>query len=297
MKYFFLKYFPLSLVLVFSLLLMLSCSDSESPLSSDSNSELSNNGKLIIRMTDAPFPAGMVEAANVTITKIEIRNDSTEQSDGNPFTILTEKDTTLNLLDLTNGVTTQLADLEIDTGSYDLLRLFVSEASVTLSESVNSDQKTFNLKVPSGAQTGIKVFIEPSIEVEGGISTELLLDFDVSKSFVVQGNPNTPAGIKGFIFKPVIRAVNQSSAGRISGIVVRDSAGVALPNAEVWTTRADTTFSTTFTDSTGFYSLIGLPEGSYNLNSTKANFDTTTVTNVNVTAGNQTNVDLTLTKQ
>ena len=43
------------------------------------------------------------------------------------------------------------------------------------------------MKVPSGEQTGIKVFIDPGIHVEGGISAELLLDFDLSKSFVMRG--------------------------------------------------------------------------------------------------------------
>jgi hypothetical protein len=33
----------------------------------------------------------------------------------------------------------------------------------------------------------------------------LVVDFDVSRSFVLQGNPETPAGVRGVIFTPTIR--------------------------------------------------------------------------------------------
>ncbi|MFW6222957.1 MAG: DUF4382 domain-containing protein, partial [Bacteroidota bacterium] len=160
------------------------------------------SGKLKIQLTDAPFPTDLVAEANVTINKIDIRKkDSID--DGHPFITLKEEEMAFNLLDLTNGVTANLVDLEIDAGTYDLVRLYVSEASVTL-----TDGREFDLFVPSGAQTGVKIFIDPAVIVAGGLTAELLLDFDVSRSFVVQGNTNTPAGINGFIVKPVIKASN-----------------------------------------------------------------------------------------
>jgi len=39
----------------------------------------------------------------------------------------------------------------------------------------------------------------------------------------VQGNPGTPAGIKGFHFKPVIRAINASTAGSLTFLVESDA--------------------------------------------------------------------------
>ncbi|MDX1673081.1 MAG: DUF4382 domain-containing protein [Balneolaceae bacterium] len=258
----------------------------EGPLSSTD----SDTGRLLLKLTDDPFPTNMVEEANVTIDKVEIRRANAEEDgDDNPFTVLTEKDTTLNLLDLTNGVTATLADLEIEAGSYDLIRLYISDASVKLI----GENEPRTMKVPSGAQTGLKIFVDPAIDVAGGLTAELLLDINVSKSFVVQGNPNTPAGIRGFIFKPVIRASNQSTSGRING-TISDGSGNPLEDAEVWVTKADTVYSSTFSDSTGFYALIGLPEGDYNLHGTATDFDTTTVENVTVTAGNETTEDLTI---
>jgi len=268
------------------------CSDSLTNTEQDLS-----KGNLVIKMTDAPFPIDLIEEANVTISKIEIRKViENDTADSNPFMVVSDKDTTLNLLDLTNDVTATLVDLELDPNTFDLVRLYVSDASITVVDSITNGPATFDMKVPSGPQTGIKVFIEPPITVEGGLTTELLLDFDVSKSFVVQGNPFTPAGIKGFIFKPVIRAVNQSTAGQISGFV-SDTTDSTIADAQVWVTKADTVFSSTMSDTTGFYALIGLPEGMYDLYGVKSGFDTTMVSGVTVTAGNKTSVDLELVEQ
>ena len=119
------------------------------------------------------------------------------------------------------------------------------------------------------------------------------MDFDLSKSFVLQGNINTPAGIKGFIFKPVLRVVNLTDAGRIEG-VVRDNEGNKLPYTEL-TAVMDTISSTTFSDITGFFNLVGLPTGIYYLTISKEGYSTIT-DDVVVIAGNATKRDITLIK-
>jgi len=271
------KYFLLiitTLVLVF----MVRCGDD--------NVSGGDVGTLVVRLTDAPFPIDLVDEANVTINKIELR----ESADGDdPFlTLIEDVELPFNLLDLQNDVTGDLVQIEIPVGSYNLVRLYVSEANVILKDGTN-----FDLTVPSGAQTGIKIFIEPAIEVVGGLTSELLLDFDVSKSFVVQGDPNTPAGINGFIFKPVIRGVNMSTAGRITGTVV-DTTSTILENAAVWVEQ-DSVVSMTFTDTNGYYALIGVTAGNYSIYTTKADYDTVSTSGLIVVAGNETQQDFELT--
>ena len=78
-----------------------------------------------------------------------------------------------------------------------------------------------------------------------------LLDFDINKSFKVQGNPGTPASIKGFNCTPVIRASNRSEAGRISGYV-RHASGTPVENATVFTEVAPMDNMFTMTDADGF---------------------------------------------
>ena len=233
-------------------------------------------GRLVVRLTDAPFPHDLVSEANITITKIEIRekrsgkdddesdydeeydddeydegehddnedegededDDEDEDEDeddedddddkmgdddgGSPYITISEETIELNLLDLVNGLTMTLVDTEIPAGEYDQIRLYVSSANVVL-----ENGEVFDLKIPSGKQSGLKVFIKPGLNVVGGLTSELLLDFDVCRSFVFRGNIRN-GDIKGVIFKPVIKAVNLSSAGTLTGLVYTTAMGTEV---------------------------------------------------------------------
>ncbi len=243
-------------------------------------------GSLLVKITDAPFPIDLVEEANVTITKIEIRmeEDSTEY----PFKTLFEGSEKLNLLELRNGITETLVDMEMPAGTYNLIRIYVDSASIKV-----KDQGEFAVKVPSGSQTGIKLFIEPGLSVAGGLTSEVLIDFDLDNSFRLQGNMHSPAGIKGFIFRPVIRAVNNTEAGVVEGFVMANDT-TYLENAAVWIEMADDTL-TSYTDSLGYYALTGVPAGSYTMWSALEGFDTTSVDDVAIVEGNLTIQDFMLT--
>lgn len=237
-------------------------------VSCTNDEDLSKNpdgkGTVSFLVTDAPFPTDLVAEANVTIDKIEIRKadeSEGEDSEGSTFVIVSEETMEFNLLDLRNGVTAELTNVELDAGSYDQIRLHVVDASVVLSDEAST---TFDLKIPSGSSSGLKIKIKDGLIVQDGGFSTVLLDFDVSQSFVVQGNPLTNAGIKGFIFKPVIRAVVEEATGSIEGhITVGDS--LAIGNATVEFYEMDSLITSALTDSTGFYAAIGLSLGVYDL--------------------------------
>lgn len=247
----------------------------------------SSTGKLSLTITDSPFPVDWLDSAIVNINKIEIRDKV--DSSGSPFLVLSEEAQSVNLLDLRNGVTEELLNLDIPVGRYDLIRLYVESAKVKF-----TDGSVYDLNIPSGEQTGIKIFISPDIEVSGGLTAELLLDFDISKSFLLMGNPASPADVKSVKFKPVIRAVNQSSAGRVSGIV-SDTSDVLLADAQVWISTPDSVLTSSFTSESGAYQLIGIPAGSYTLSASIADYDTVTVENISVVSGNMAEQDFVLT--
>lgn len=236
-------------------------------------------GRIVIKITDAPFPIDLIDEANVSITKVELRND--KDTTGNPFITVFEDTVEFNLLDLRNGVTADLLETEIPVGNYNLIRLYVDNASISV-----RDFNTYSVKVPSGAQTGIKIFIKPSLKVAGGLTSEVLLDFNVDRSFVLKGNANTPAGIKGFNFKPVIRAVNNTTAGIVEGVVM-DADSVLLADASVWIEQ-DTVITTAYTSDEGFYAMAGIPTGMYSLSAVKEGFDTVTFHDIAVIEGNLT---------
>ncbi len=156
--------------------------------------EGSNDGEARLRLllTDAPFPFDLVAEANVTIDSVRvIQNDSTAYT-------LDDSLRTVNLLDWRSGKTTLLGDLELEAGEYEQIRLYVSDPHVVLNDQAAT---VHDLKVPSGV---IKINLG-GLELEEDETKTVTLDFDVEKSFVVQGNPNSHAGIKGFLFKPEVK--------------------------------------------------------------------------------------------
>lgn len=282
--------FALVLGLIFT-----SCEDSQN------NGE---TGKLSVSLTDAPFPFDLVAEANVTIFKVEARlkdgeiehdddiSDKNLDSDnGSSFITLMEQEVDVNLLELTNGVIENLANIEVPIGTYDLVRVYVKGISVVL-----TDGTTYDLKVPSGEQTGIKVFIKPGIVVNGGLTSDLLLDFDVSRSFVVKGNSKSLEGIKGFNFKPVIKVSNMTVAGTLTGLVttMENDMPLGLEGAQVSVFAADTLNTTSFTDANGGYTIMGLLAGSYDVEVELEGYSSQGVEDIQISAGNKTVQDFKL---
>ncbi len=248
-----------------------------------SSDEVPANGTLKVHLTDAPFPTDLVTEANVTINKIEIRKK--DDSQGSPFITLSEEVMDFNMLDLTNGVTGRLVDLSIEAGEYDLVRLYVSDAGIKL-----KDGSEYTLKIPSGAETGIKVFITPALVVKGGLTAELLLDLDVRKSFVLKGDISSPAGIEGFNFTPVIKAANLSTTGRLVGHV-KDAEEAPVEGVQVTVMDGEEVYTTTFTDADGNYAVLGVDAGLYTLVFEKEGYRTITTDEAEVFAANKTTVD------
>lgn len=153
-------------------------------------------GRLTVYLTDMPFPFDDAAEANVTIQRVELVS-----ADSAETIVLTDSSMSFNLLELQNGATATLASLEIPDGNYAQLRVIVDDdASVMM-----KDSTLFDLKVPSGSQTGIKINL-PEFDFSGADDdAEIIVDFNVEESFVVRGNPATVAEITGFIFKPVLQ--------------------------------------------------------------------------------------------
>lgn len=284
----------LGIILSVALLGMFGCEKTET----NNVPELkSGMGTVVVTLTDAPFPYEMVEEANVTIDWIKLhRVDSTEIGDGDAeradaVFVLFEKDTTLNLLDLHNGITAVMSQMEVPVGFYNEIRIHVKESSVKLVD----DTTMYRLKIPSGGSSGIKVKIKPWLEVEEGGLSEVLLDFDVSRSFKIIGNAKGKKGIKSYMFKPVVRAVNLTTAGKVEGIVTNDN-GARVKNAIITLLSGADTISTSKSTAAGYYAIIGVPEGTYSMECTRDGYVTEEVDNVIVEIGEVTQQDFVLSK-
>ena len=282
-----------TLFFIASILVFTSCND-------DDISIPEGKGHLNIHLTDSPFPIELISSTNVTIDKIEVRKKMEESmnAENDSFIVLSDQAINIDLLELSNGITEQIATNDLNIGYYDMIRLHVVDAKVTL-----TDDTEFDLDVPSGSTSGIKVKIDPEIYVEEGQTYDVLLDFDVSRSFVAKGNIN--GIINGFNFKPVVRGVFLGASGRIEGNVV-DTAGVTLENAMVkaWSSEYNEdnlesnddyiNIVSSFTGQDGQYKLIGLPEGEYTVMCAMEGYKNDTVKNVSVMAENVTELDFNL---
>lgn len=242
-------------------------------------------GRLSIFITDAPFPIGLVEEANITVFKLQAHAINAEED--SEMITLSEDTLEFNLMNLRNGVVEALVEVDIEAGEYDYFRLFIDDASLKL-----IDGRKFDVKTPSGSTSGIKLKVDPVIIVDGGLTTELIIDVDLSKSFVLNGNISTPAGIKGVLFKPVIRAFNISEYGSISG-KVNDSNSDPIANVLLSVEYESEKYST-FSDSTGYYSINGIPTGIHTLRAEKESFANMSLENIVIVAANMTTRNLTL---
>jgi hypothetical protein len=202
-------------------LLAVACNDGTLGVEDPTGEALMDTGARIrVLLTDAP--SDYIGAAEVDIGRVEL----VPVDDGPPI-VLSEDGTDgfVNLLDLQDAATMPLAEADIEPGAFAQLRLIVEAARVEMIEGYEfRDGSTeMALFVPSGAQTGIKLILKSAddsgpLEIVPG-ETVLVLDFDVSRSFVLRGNPETPAGVHGVNFKPTIRVTAMDVAGSISGTV------------------------------------------------------------------------------
>lgn len=253
----------------------------------------SGTGTLSIRITDAPYPLDLIAEARVTIDKIEVHVSDSPTEDSGFITIPLDTPRTFNLLDLRGGVTEALVNADLSEGTYGQIRLVVSSAYIKL-----TDGREPTIDVPSGSQSGIKIFPNPPITVAGGLTTDLVLDFDVGQSFLPIPNSATKASvIKKFKFHPVIRVVNNSSTGSISGAVTKNDE-TPLEDATLAAFDGTVEIASTSSKSDGSYAILGLPAGTYDVTASHNGFTSSAKKDVNVVVGNDTGgTDFSLTPQ
>jgi len=233
-------------------------------------------GTLSVRLTDAPFPFSEVASVDAFIVRVDARKaestdaEAEDESNQEGWTTVATPNALVNLLDLSDGKTTNLGATTLPTGTYSGFRLIIdpSQSSMTLKDGSHPD-----IKFPSAGHSGIKVKLDQPIELteDGSVMT---LDFDVGRSFVTRGNNAR----NGFIFRPVVRAVAQDITGSVTGSVRATSAtGAGVPDAtvEVLTagsllTDADPTHvvRTAKTDASGNFRIAFLLPGTYVLRAT-----------------------------
>lgn len=250
-------------IIVFSLLFLASCGTGSD----------TSMGSMQIRMHDAPIDSA--DAVNVSIKRVEVNKSGS----GGGWSVINAPNKTYNLLNLTNGAYEVLGDTTLPTGTYQQIRLVLNDTG----HSVVVDGQTYDMIVPSGTQTGVKLNV--NAQIEKNIQYVLLLDFDAARSVVKAGNQQSNAR---YLLKPVIKATNKAVTGAIAGTV-----NPAESRPTVYAIQNSDTLTSTLADtSSGEFELIGLKEGSYDIsvNPRNSNYQTTDTTGINVTVGETNNI-------
>ena len=222
--------------------------------------ETTGYARIKVEAFDAPPPPGL-EQILLTITEVSVHSSD----DG--WITLAEPNERYDFLELVNGATAAFVDTTLDPGHYTQMRLVVSDTN-----EVVVDGEPHFLLVPSGAQSGVKLNLNFTIEEDELV--EIMVDFDASKSITW-----TP---KKYLLRPAFKAFKKVLSGTIAG-TVKDAAGVGIPNALVEAIILDDV-TATLTDSDGAYKLI-LLESTYELKASAEGYATADTTYAEVAVG------------
>lgn len=202
-----------------------------------------------------------------------------------------------NLLDLRGGITAELAKANLPPGNYTHLKLVVSAAELILDTTSYSTANGL-LDLPSG-EIQIAFSGKNSIVVQAGQTTQVLLDFDVGRSFNSVGPPSNPTR---FTLLPTVRGANLAMSGSLAGAITSDNLTPAntaddMPlNAVTVTATRPGEQVITYSDAQGAYFLAGLDEGAWDVTFSDAAHTDQTIT-VTITKAQQTTQDVLLVKK
>lgn len=201
--------------------------------------EHEGNGKLVVRLTDAP---GDFEQVLIDVKEIQIHTNSDSWQ-----TLPLLNPGIYDLLDFTNGFDTLLVDTILPAGKISQMRLILGN-----NNSVFVDGEEFDLATPSAQQSGLKFSIQA--DIQEGIECHLWIDFDAAKSIVKKGNGS-------YSLKPVIRTFSEATSGAIKGMIspIESHPVVLAINA------ANDTISTFPNSESGAFLIRGLEAGTYTL--------------------------------
>ena len=208
----------------------------------DTSGNSDGMASVAILLTDAP---GDYDQVLVEIEDVMIKT-STEGPDEEGWESLEDfTPVTVDLLELTGGVTELLVDTELPAGFLHQIRLVLGDNNQIVLEGAANP---LVLKTPSAQQSGLKVMIDEDLEADTQYT--FILDFDVEKSVVNTGN-------EGYILKPVIRGSLLENTGGIEGVVVGTEESVLV------TAKGPAAEASAYTNAEGEFELHGIPAGTY----------------------------------
>jgi hypothetical protein len=232
------------------------------------------NAPTRIYLTDAPFPYHRVARVDLWVVSVSGTFSEDTSVNGSFFT-LAAPNRRINVLALQNGLHDELGSVAIPSGIITAVRMVIDtdSSSITLKSGAVLTGKT-NPGIQWQSSAGRPVLNalvneQIGIPLTGGL---VVIDFDVGQAFIAPQELDPSSTDSGFIFSPVLRAVDANASGWISGIVRAQSAnGAAVVDASLrlylgtpaTAENTWTLFGTAKTDSTGLFRFASLTRTAY----------------------------------
>jgi hypothetical protein len=244
---------------------------SSSSLPDNDGNEVSTSGVVTgtLSLSLADDTIDGCKAVYITIDEVQVhKSGGSWQVVASP-----DPDKTYDLLELRNGVREQLCISELEVGHYTQMRLLIGEEADDginiLSEPhpyanyvIHENDDYYELKIPSGYQTGVKIV--HGFYINEDEATELILDFDALKSIVKAGSSGK------WLLKPTIKVLETKECSEINGVVTPVDDNAALVTVQTYNSEAAdprdkvVVQASTITNADGSYTIF-LHPGTYNL--------------------------------
>jgi hypothetical protein len=192
------------------------------------NSSQQGYGRLSLRLTDAPGVD--VRSAVVTISRISLHGTGGDW-------VLRDEPATVDLVDYVNTTFPLVDDASVAAGTYTELRMQITGGYLIVQDPDGAGTLVFasagylpagahvdgQLKMPSFAQSGLKVILPGDALVVKTESKILLVDFDVAQSFGHEAGNSA-----SWVMHPVVKADDFLLSGNVVATLGRTPALAAL---------------------------------------------------------------------
>ena len=223
-------------------------------------------GKVMVRMTDAPADYDKVI---VHVVDVQVNTRATDTS---WVSLQGVRPGYYNLMDLSNGVDTLIAEGRLPSGIIHQIRLVLGTDNT-----IETNGKVYALQTTPLSQAGLILGLNTAISLTA--NTEILIDFDAAQS-IVESAPGL------FQLQPVLRSIDARVSGSITGRV--------QPGQKAMVTASQSVDgSVSYTDPTGRFKLSGLLVGKYTVTITPrsgSGYQQKVIAEVNVGAGQTTDL-------
>jgi hypothetical protein len=171
-----------------------------------------DTGRLSLGVTDAPVD----EASSVVV---QFSGVAFKRAGAAPEVVqnLTPSPRQLDLLQYQGGRAAVLLDgVTLPAGDYQWIRLIVdNEPDVRDSYIVLTGGEECELRVPSGAESGLKLMRGFTLPADGSVA--LTVDFDLRKSIHAPPGQSSGDCAVGYLMRPTLRLVDDANVGAIAG--------------------------------------------------------------------------------